>query len=366
MHMTIEGTARVAAPVGLALFGVAGAVMGNRPILVGLAVAGAVAGLAGILAWERMSGWPLAAALAIITCGIVVLGHAESANLVWFGLCVAAAWVALTSALPVALTVGGVLGVTVVSEWIQQTEEPGWAAWFVGTAFTVVACTFARRLRLTVEQLREAQHVLAERSRAEERNRIAAEVHDVLGHVLTVSLLHIGSARLALDDEPEEARHALGEAERLTRESLEEVRASMGLMRADAPGRIAPLPDATAIPELVESFRRARVPVQLTVSGDLGELGPARGLAAYRIVQEALTNATRHAPGEAVTVEITVDDGEAGVTVANDGPVDPRAPRGSGLRNMRDRAESVGGRLEAGALQPATRQGWLVEAVLPG
>ena len=94
------------------------------------------------------------------------------------------------------------LGAILVSEWIQQTDEPGWAAWLVGTAFTVVACTFARRLRMTVEQLREAQHQLAERSRAEERNRIAAEVHDVVGHALTVSLLHIGSARLALDEEP--------------------------------------------------------------------------------------------------------------------------------------------------------------------
>jgi signal transduction histidine kinase len=361
----VEQTARVAAPAALALFALLGAVLGHRPVLVGLGIAAAVAALAAILAWEKMTGWPLAAALALTTAGLVVLGHAQSANLVWMGLCVTAAWVALTSELAVALVAGTVLGGTLVSEWIQQVEEPGWAAWLVGTAFTLVACTFARRLRMTVDQLRAAQHQLAERSRAEERNRIAAEVHDVVGHALTVSLLHIGSARLALDEEPQEARRALGEAERLTRESLDEVRASVGLMRADAPGEMAPLPDASAVPGLVESFRRAGSSVELTVTGDLGAVGPQRGLAVYRIVQEALTNATRHAPGEPVTVELSVDRGRTTIAVRNGGTVDPTPADGSGLRGMRDRAEGVGGRLVAGALDEEARRGWLVEAVLP-
>ena len=104
----------------------------------------------------------------------------------------------------------------IVGEWVQDTEEPGWAAWITGTAFTLVACIFARRLRVTVVQLEAAQHQLAERSRAEERTRIAGEMHDVIGHALTVSLLHISSARLALDEDPDEARRALEEAERLS------------------------------------------------------------------------------------------------------------------------------------------------------
>ncbi len=361
----IEQTARVAAPTALALFALLGAVMGNRPVLVGLAVAGAVAALAAILAWERTAGWPLAAALALTTAGLVALGHAESANLVWMGFCVTAAWVALTSELPVVVAASGVLVATLVSEWIQQTGEAGWAAWLVGTVFTVVACSFARRLQMTVEELHEAQDQLAERSRAEERNRIAAEVHDVVGHALTVSLLHIGSARLALDEEPEEARRALADAERLTRDSLDEVRASVGLMRIDASGEMAPLPDAGSIPELVESFRTAGSTVELSVAGELGSLGPARGLAAYRIVQEALTNATRHAPGEPVVIEIAVDPGRTTVAVRNSGAVDPAPAVGSGLRGMRDRAEGVGGRLSAGAVEEGAGRGWLVEAVLP-
>ena len=112
-------------------------------------------------------------------------------------------------------------------------------------------------------QLRAAQDELAERSRAEERNRIAAEVHDVIGHALTVSLLHIGGARLALDEDPQEARRSLSEAERLTRDSLEEVRATVGLMRTDLPDRRTPLPGAGDLPALVESFRRAGSDVEL-------------------------------------------------------------------------------------------------------
>ena len=361
----VEQTARVAVPAALALFAVIGAAMSQRPLPEGFSIAGAITVLAAVLAWRKVTGWPLAAALALALVGAVVLGHGQSANLVWMSTCVTAAWVALTSELPVTATTGVVIGGTVVSEWIQQTEEAGWAAWLVGSGFTVVACSFARGLRITVEQLREAQHQLAERSRAEERNRVAAEVHDVMGHALTVSLLHIGSARLALDDEPQEARRALAEAERLTRDSLDEVRASVGLMRSDAPGELAPLPGATAIPDLVESFRTAGAAVELTVTGELAAIGPARGLAAYRIVQEALTNAIRHAPGQPVTVQISVAEDETRVAVRNDGSVDPSSTAGSGLRGMRDRAAGVGGRLSAGALEEAARRGWLVEAVLP-
>ena len=87
-------------------------------------------------------------------------------------------------------------------------------------------------------QLREAQAGLAERARAEERNRIAGEMHDVIGHAMTVSLLHVSSARLALDEDPDEARRpSLAEAERLARQSLDEVRGVVGLMRGDQSAR---------------------------------------------------------------------------------------------------------------------------------
>jgi signal transduction histidine kinase len=356
-----DRTARVAAPACLVVFAVLGVLMTDRSSTVALSAAGGAVAVALLLGWRGWSGWPLAVALLVPTAGLVVLGHEQSANLAWMGLCVVAAWSALTSSLPVALTVFALLAAAPVAEWLQHTSEPGWGAWFMGIAFTTVACVFARRLRLTVVELRATQAELAARTRAEERSRIAGEVHDVIGHALTVSLLHIGSARLALDDDPDEARASLVEAERLARRSLEEVRATVGLMRSDDPGRTTPLPGATDIAGLVESFRRAGAPVRLTVDGEIGSLGPTRGLAAYRIVQEALTNATRHAAGEPVEVCVVVDDAAVTVAVRNGGTPDPGAVPGSGLLGMRDRARAVGGRVTAGAAD----QGWLVEAVLP-
>lgn len=335
--------------------------MTDQPTGVAVGAAAVVVAAALALASWNVAGWPLTLGLVLPAAGLLVLGHGHSANLGWMGLCVLAAWSALTSAVPVALTTFAVLAAAPVGEWVLDVSEPGWGAWLMGTAFTTVACIFARRLRLTVTQLRATQAELAARSRAEERSRIAGEVHDVIGHALTVSLLQLGSARLALDDEPDEARAALVEAERLTRRSLDEVRATVGLLRSDDPEAKAPLPGAADIPALVGSFRNAGSPVDLTVEGDPDSLGPARGLAAYRIVQESLTNATRHAPGEPVTVRLVIDARGAVVTVRNGGTPDPTAAPGSGLPGMRERAEGVGGRLTAGPVD----RGWCVEAVLP-
>ncbi len=184
-----------------------------------------------------------------------------------------------------------------------------------GTALTTVSCTFARRLRTLVAQLREAHAGLAERARAEERNRIAAEMHDVIGHAMTVSLLHVSSARLALDEDPAEAGAALAEAERLARQSLDEVRGVVGLMRGAGPRAVVPLPRGTDVTDLVDSFRRAGTRVELDVRGGLDTLGATHGLAVYRVVQESLTNAARHGDGTPVSIRIDIDGDRTIVTV---------------------------------------------------
>ena len=189
-----DRTARLAAPAGLVLFLILGVLMTNRSTSVALASAAVAVAVAVALAWRAVAGWPLVLGLIVPTMGLLVLGHEQSANLAWMGLCVIAAWAALTSTLPVALTMFGVLAAVTVGEWVLFASEPGWSAWLMGTAFTTVACVFAQRLRLTVTELRATQAELAARTRAEERGRIAGEVHDVIGHALTVSLLHIGSA----------------------------------------------------------------------------------------------------------------------------------------------------------------------------
>ncbi|MDQ4052240.1 MAG: histidine kinase, partial [Actinomycetota bacterium] len=357
-----ESLRAVADVLPLALFVVAGLAMTRHSISVVLPVALAVIGLGVVLAWRRLSGWPLAAGLVIATAGIVAMAHGQSSNLGWFSVCVLAGWGALVCVPRVAVTLGGIQIATFVGEWFAQTEEPGWGAWIAGTTFTMVACILARRQRLLVVQLAQAQAGLADRARAEERNRIAGEMHDVIGHALTVSLLHVSSARLSLeDDDPAEAKASLAEAERLAQQSLAEVRAAVGLMRDHDPSTLAPMPEAGDVVELVESFRRAGATVELVVDGDLAALGATRGLAVYRIVQEALTNAVRHAPGSRVSVRIETGRGATTVTVASTGTPDPDAREGSGLLGMRERAEALGGRLRAGAWQG----GWRIEAVLP-
>jgi len=359
----LGATIRTAAPAAVALFAALGVGMSDRPVAVGVAAAVGSVAVATAVAWRDLTGWPLAVSLVPLVGGITLIGHATASNLTWMGLCVAIGWVALTSEAVVAIVSATALAAVLASEWLRDTSEPGWAAWLTGTVFTMVACVFSRRLRLTLEELRAAQHQLAERSRAEERSRIAGEVHDVIGHALTVSLLHLGSARLALDEDPDEARRAVEEAERQTRASLEEVRSTVGLLRTDAPGLTTPLPTAADLDELVDSYRRAGSAIDLTVNGDLSTVGPTRGLAAYRIVQEALTNAIRHTPGRPVTVAATVDERRMTVVVHNPGDSAAPAEPGSGIRGMRERAESLGGTLVAGP--DPDRKGWLVEAVLP-
>ena len=357
----IERTARVAAPAALALFAVIGAAVSQRPSAVAIAACSVVILIGVVTTWRDLDRWSLVGALAVAGAGLVVICHTQASNLGWFGLCVIAGWVALRApGLPTIVTGVAAVGV-LVGEVLAVPDEPGWGAWTAGVVFTVTACSFSRRQQDLVEQLREAQAGLADRARTDERNRIAGEMHDVIGHALTVSLLHVTSARLSLDEDTETARASLTEAERVAAQSLDEVRAAVGLMRTADPGQVAPMPSGADVAELVESFRRTRTPVELDVRGDLGELGATRGLAIYRIVQEALTNAARHGDGSTVTVEVEVTEEDTTVNVVNGGSTHVGIVEGSGLMGMRERAESLGGRLSAGP----SPDGWRVEAVLP-
>lgn len=357
----MDRTARGAVAAALALFVVVGAVQGPRPAAVAVPLA-VVALLAAVVAVRgQVRGPSLVGVLAAIAAIQVVLCHGSATNLGWFGLCMVAGWIAMEQRVAVAGGMAAVLVAALVGEWVMLPSESGWGAWIAGTVFTTAACVAARRQRMLVEQLHEAQTGLAERSRAEERNRIAAEMHDVIGHALTVSVLHVSSARLSLDeDDPQAVRSSLEEAERLARESLEEVRAAVGLMRRPGGAGARPLPGAADLTDLVETFRSAGADVRLDVTGDLAEVGTARGLTIYRIVQESLTNAVRHGDGSSVLVVVRIRDGGADVRIDSGGPI-VVAHDGAGIDGMRERAEAVGGRLSAGP----GGDGWRVEAVLP-
>jgi signal transduction histidine kinase len=352
-------TVRLAAPAAVALFGVIAVALSERTqgtaLIAGAALIAVLAGTA----MPRSEGWVLVAGQ--VTAGglLTVLCHNQPSNLGWFGICVLAGWggFALPARLAAVVTSLGVVGF--IGQWLALSDEPGWGAWIVGTLFSGVACSLARRQQELLDQLREAQAGLAMRAAAEERNRIAHDLHDVIGHALTVSLLHITSARLALAEDPAEAGDALAEAERLSQQSLADVRAVVGLMKD--PTAAAPLPGVGQIDELLESFRRVGSPVECEVVGDLSGLTATEGLTVYRILQEALTNVVRHAPGSAARVLVEVVDGRTRVQVDSAGAPGPPSPDGTGLTGMRERAEAMGGRVTAGPWG----SGWRVEAVLP-
>jgi signal transduction histidine kinase len=350
---------------GLATFAVFIAIglarLNPSPPAAAAAAAVAVAAAAALAACWR----PLLAYAALATGGVAVLGNGQSSNVGWFAVCLLGAWCVLAGSRRDGLVYWAAAMALFAAEWLWVQPDPGWAAWLAGTTLSVLAGLVIRRERDLVAQLRAAQAGLAARARAEERNRIARELHDVIAHTLTVLLLHVSSARLAVEHDLADAGRALAEAERLGQESLAEVRRTVGMLHQDGgtvpdpEGPAAPLPAADGVAALVARFRSAGADVTLTVDGDPGRLPATTGLAVYRIVQEALTNAAKHAPGAPTAVRLAV--AADAVRLAVDSAAQPGAGTGMGLLSMRERAESLGGRCQAG---PGGR-GWLVQATLP-
>ena len=327
----------------------------SPPVAVAAAVVAAGAGV--LLAQQRR---PLLVYAAVATGGIAVLGHGLPSNVGWFAVCLLGAWCVLTGSRRDGLVYWAAAMALFAAEWLWVKPDPGWGAWMAGTTLSVLGGLLIRHEVDLVSQLRAAQAGLAERARAEERNRIARELHDVIAHTLTVMLLHVSSARLAVEHDLADAARALAEAERLGRESLAEVRLTVGMLHHDGEtGRTAPLPGVDDLPALVARFRSAGADVALTIDGDTGRLPATTGLAVYRIVQEALTNAVKHAPGSPTAVQLAVD--ADAVRLAVDSAAEPGSGTGVGVFSMRERAESLGGSCRAG---PGGR-GWLVQATLP-
>jgi signal transduction histidine kinase len=322
--------------------------------------AGAAIAVAAATALFLLRLRPVIVYAAAATAGVAVLGNADSSTIVWFALVLVAVWCVLAGG----VWVGGVYWAGAVllfgGEWLWVKREPGWAPWIAGVTISVIGALFIRHQLVLLERLHAAQADLAERSRVEERSRIARELHDVIAHSLTVSLLHVTSARLAVEHDPTDAGEALAEAERLGRQALDEVRATMGLLQSDGgEGLAPPVPGLGQLPVLAEEYRRAGVPVCISVEADLPPIAETVGSTTYRIVQEALTNATKHAPGAAITARIERTGDVLKVCVDSAGP--PRQGSGMGLANMADRARAVGGSCTAGP----GGNGWLVTATLP-
>lgn len=305
----------------------------------------------------------VAVVVALVAVGVICDG--SSSNIGWFANVVAIGWIAFIAPwqvwLPAWFAAAGVL----IYEWISD-EDVGWGPWLAGTTFAAIACWQTRRQHDTAEHLRAAQAGLAERAKAEERNRIARELHDAVAHSLTVSLLHVTSARLAVqDDDREEAARVLEVAEQVGRTALAEVRQAVGMLRSDhSRGAAAPLPDASQLATLVETVHAAGAPVSFTATGDVAAVPKTIGVVLYRILQEALTNAVRHAPGVPTTVRLVASGPHIDMYV-DSAPLLAARPavvdNGTGLSSMRERAEAVGGMCTAGP----DADGWRVHVDIP-
>ena len=219
----------------------------------------------------------------------------------------------------------------------------------------------------------QARAALLERDREEaaraavahERARIARELHDLVAHGLAVTVLQAQAGQRVLAEDPAAARKSLASIETLGRQGLAELRRLLELL--DERGEASPLdpaPTLARLDELVEQVREAGLPVTLTVHGSRGDVPAGVDLSAYRIVQESLTNALKHAgEGARVDLSLTYRPDELEIVVADDGPAASRLPgTGRGLIGMRERVGLYGGSLEAGRRQEG---GFVVRVLMP-
>ncbi|MEV5975894.1 sensor histidine kinase [Streptomyces sp. NPDC052114] len=229
----------------------------------------------------------------------------------------------------------------------------------------------ARRRLVEQETISEAER--AQRTLLEERARIARELHDVVAHHMSVITVQADSAPYRLDDLSAAARDEFGSIAASARESLTEMRRLLSVLRSEgANGERAPQPGLDRLPHLVEATVRAGIPIdlsrpELAVLRQLADVTPAVDLSAYRIVQEALSNVMRHAPGAPTRITLTLDDENLLILVVNGPSTEPPAPlessgTGHGLVGMRERVRLVGGTVDVGPLPDG---GFRVAARLP-
>ena len=275
---------------------------------------------------------------------IALAAECSAAAPLWLSVGVGAAAVAL----PEAMNLAGVAHVSLAGA--------------IGTAFAWAAGTAMRAQDRLTRELVAMQAQAAEHEITAERQQLAREFHDLVGHTLSVTMLHMTAARMSLDDgEISEALESLSEAEVTGREAMREMRQSVALLGTPSSGSAAALPQARDLADLVAGYGSAGLKVKLDMTGDPATIPGDVGLAAYRIVQESLANAAKHAPDATVQLTVLVAGAELRVTVSNDIRGSSEVGSGHGISGMTQRAALLGGTLSAG---PAGRR-WRVEAVLP-
>ena len=374
----------LAAGAGLALLALAVGPLSHAPGR-GLVLALLVCGP--IVALRR---WPLPV-LAVAAAATAVVTTAGNASLP-FGLMLGLAVYFVASQLPrrwsvpAAAATAAALGAALVYAALAVRHAspageavaglvPVAAAWFIGDSVA------ARRRYLAglAEQAERERAAEAERARQdvrEERVRIARELHDVVAHTLAVITVQAGVGRRLADRRPEQANAALESIETIGRTAQDELRVVLALLRDEGigPAALTPAPRLVDIKELVHTVQASGTPVELRTSDADRQLSPALELSIYRVVQEALTNVVKHAPGARATVDLAVSDQAVRIEITDDGgparlPGDVGSPDtvagpdlGHGIVGMRERTGAFGGWLVA---EPLPGRGFHVLAEIP-
>ena len=252
---------------------------------------------------------------------------------------------------------------------IPNLHGPGGSV-VVFTAVVIAVDSIGTRLRAQRSLATQTERAETERARRavlEERTRIARELHDVVAHHMSLIAVRAETAPYRLPGLPESAQAEFSSLSEVAREALAEMRRLLGVLRHDQPATLAPQPQLSDLPALVDAARQAGAPVEFSAPAALGRVPAGVGVCAYRIVQESLSNASQHAPGAPITVSIDHGHGAVLLRVAN-GPGEHPAPPGDqhrpghGLTGMHERVALLGGSLTAG---PAPDGGFVGSAVLP-
>jgi len=306
--------------------------------------------------------WP-AGVLAVVgaaTSVYLLLGYAYGPIIFAFSIAVytVAAGLALR---PATIIAGAVLVPLSLHVVVPPDRQLGLAGLGPAAAWVVVPFALGVTVRLSREAAARARDEAARRIADDERLRIAQEVHDVVGHGLAAINMQAEIALHLLPRKPEQAQAALTAIAQTSKEGLDELRATLTAVRHGEDR--TPAPGLAQLPALRDRLAHAGLPVSLSVVGaPPGELPAAVELAAYRIVQEALTNVLRHAGATAAVVRVEHRADAVELAITDTGVGGPPAPGGSGIAGMRERATALGGHLEAG---PLSGGGFRVRAVLP-
>jgi len=315
-------------------------------------------GLAGVLlAWRRR--WPVAVLVAVLALTLAYELGGFPAGPVWLPLLVAffsahleghrlaaavtlaAGWVAFTFVSPL-----------VRGEDISAVGAAGLAGWLL-VLFAAAEVIRSRRI---------SRADTARRQAGEERLRIARELHDVLAHDISLINVQAGVALHLIDERPEQAREALAAIKHASKDALGELRSVLETLRADGPAPLTPTAGLAQLQDVVTGAAAAGLRVETSIEGEAAPLPAALDLAAFRIVQESVTNVIRHAGTAHAAVRLSYGEHTLEVEVCDEGRGGAANGHGNGLAGMAERAAALGGTLDAG---PRPGGGFRVHATLP-